>query len=207
MTACRVLVLHKPEAELVGILGLIALGVNVAAAVILLPHRHGDANMKAVWLFSRNDALGNLAVVIAAGLVAWTQMPWPNLVVAVIIAGLFLQSSYAIIRDARGDLRTARQTKYSEFQFVTMPEVSVIGLATAFAAGAISLLSPCVLPLVPGYVSFVAGRTFNDGESAKPLRTLWLSLCFVLGFTTIFVILGAGANALNMLLARHIGIR
>jgi cytochrome c-type biogenesis protein len=63
------------------------------------------------------------------------------------------------------------------------------------------------LPLVPGYVSFVAGRTFNDGESAKPLRTLWLSLCFVLGFTTIFVILGAGANALNMLLARHIGIR
>jgi Co/Zn/Cd efflux system component/copper chaperone CopZ len=110
MTAYRVLVLHQPEAELMGILGLIALGVNVAAAIILLPHRHGDANMKAVWLFSRNDALGNLAVVIAAGLVAWTQTPWPDLVVAVIIAGLFLQSSYAIIRDARGDLRTARQT-------------------------------------------------------------------------------------------------
>ncbi|ARQ01078.1 cation transporter [Pseudorhodoplanes sinuspersici] len=107
MTAYRVLVLHQPEAELMGILGLIALGVNVAAAVILLPHRHGDANMKAVWLFSRNDAIGNLAVVIAAGLVAWTQTPWPDLVVAVIIAGLFLQSSFAIIRDARGDLRTA----------------------------------------------------------------------------------------------------
>jgi Co/Zn/Cd efflux system component len=90
---------------------LIALGVNVAAALILLPHRHGDANMKAVWLFSRNDAIGNLAVVIAAGLVAWTQTPWPDLVVAVIIAGLFLQSSYAIIRDARGDLRTAHQTR------------------------------------------------------------------------------------------------
>ena len=84
-----------------------------------------------------------------------------------------------------------------------MPELSVIGLATAFAAGAISFLSPCVLPLVPGYVSFVAGRTVNDGESAKPLRTLWLSLCFVLGFTTIFVILGAGANVLNMLLAPY----
>jgi Co/Zn/Cd efflux system component/copper chaperone CopZ len=111
MTAYRVLVLHQPEAELMGILGLIALGVNVAAAVILLPHRHGDANMKAVWLFSRNDALGNLAVVIAAGLVAWTRTPWPDLVVAVIVAGLFLQSSYAIIRDARGDLRTAHQAK------------------------------------------------------------------------------------------------
>jgi Co/Zn/Cd efflux system component/copper chaperone CopZ len=114
MTAYRVLVLHQPEAELMGILGLIAFGVNVAAAVILLPHRHGDANMKAVWLFSRNDALGNLAVVIAAGLVAWTQTSWPDLVVAVIIAGLFLQSSYAIIRDARGDLRTVRQTSNSE---------------------------------------------------------------------------------------------
>jgi Co/Zn/Cd efflux system component/copper chaperone CopZ len=111
VTAYRVLVLQQPEAELMGILGLIALGVNVAAAVILLPHRHGDANMRAVWLFSRNDAIGNLAVVIAAGLVAWTQTPWPDLVVAVIIAGLFLQSSFAIIRDARGDLRTARTTK------------------------------------------------------------------------------------------------
>jgi Co/Zn/Cd efflux system component/copper chaperone CopZ len=111
VTAYRVLVLQQPEAELMGILGLIAFGVNVAAALILLPHRHGDANMRAVWLFSRNDAIGNLAVVIAAGLVAWTQTPWPDLVVAVIIAGLFLQSSYAIIRDARGDLRTAGTTK------------------------------------------------------------------------------------------------
>jgi len=52
-------------------------------------------------------------------------------------------------------------------------------------------------------VSFVAGRTVDDGESARSLRTLWLALCFVLGFTTIFVILGAGANALNMLLAPY----
>lgn len=111
MTGYRVLVLHQPEAELMGILGLIALGVNVAAALILLPHRHGDANVRAVWLFSRNDAIGNLAVVIAAGLVAWTQTPWPDLAVAVIIAGLFLQSSYAIIRDARSDLRSAHTAR------------------------------------------------------------------------------------------------
>lgn len=106
-TAYRVLVLHQPEAELMGILGLIALAVNVAAAMVLLPHRHGDANVRAIWLFSRNDALGNVAVVIAASLVAWTQTPWPDLVVAVVIAGLFLQSAFSIIRDARHDLSAA----------------------------------------------------------------------------------------------------
>lgn len=106
-TAYRVLVLQQPEAKLMGILGLIALAVNVAAAVVLLPHRHGDANVRAVWLFSRNDALGNVAVVIAALLVAWTQTAWPDLVVAVIIAGLFLRSAFSIIRDARHDLSAA----------------------------------------------------------------------------------------------------
>ena len=106
-TAYRVLVLHQPEAELMGIFGAIALAVNVAAAVVLIPHRKGDANVRAVWLFSRNDAIGNLAVVIAAVLVAWTATPWPDLVVAAVIAGLFLQSSWSIIRDARKDLREA----------------------------------------------------------------------------------------------------
>ena len=71
-TAYRVLMQGVPEAELMGVLGLVALAVNVTAALVLLPHRSGDANMRAVWLFSRNDALGNLAVVIAAVLVAWS---------------------------------------------------------------------------------------------------------------------------------------
>lgn len=83
------------------------------------------------------------------------------------------------------------------------PDLSLLGLATAFAAGTVSFLSPCVLPLVPGYVSFVAGRTIGDEDRANPLRTTWLSLCFVAGFTTVFVVLGAGANALNMLLAPY----
>lgn len=103
-TIYRVFVLHTPGAELMGIFGAIALVVNLLAAYVLLPHRSGDANVRAVWLFSRNDAIGNLAVVIAAGLVAWTNSPWPDLVVATIIAGLFLQSALAIIRDARSDL-------------------------------------------------------------------------------------------------------
>ncbi len=62
-----------------GALGLVALVVNVEVAAVLIPHRTGDANVRAVWLFSRNDAIGNAAVVVAAGLVAWTRSPWPDL--------------------------------------------------------------------------------------------------------------------------------
>lgn len=104
-TAYRVLVLNQPEAELMGLFGAAALAVNVAAAAVLIPHRMGDANVRAVWLFSRNDAVGHLAVVVAAGLVGWTGTPWPDLAVAVVIAGLFLQSAWSIIRDARAELR------------------------------------------------------------------------------------------------------
>lgn len=104
-TGYRVLVLNQPEAELMGLFGAAALAVNVAAAAVLIPHRMGDANVRAVWLFSRNDAVGNLAVVVAAGLVWWTGTRWPDLAVAVVIAGLFLQSAWSIIRDARADLR------------------------------------------------------------------------------------------------------
>jgi Co/Zn/Cd efflux system component/copper chaperone CopZ len=104
-TIYRVFVLNEPQAELMGTFGAIALVVNVICAAVLLPHRTGDANVRAVWLFSRNDALGNLAVVIAAGLVAWTQTAWPDLIVALIVAGLFLHSAWSIVRDARGDLR------------------------------------------------------------------------------------------------------
>lgn len=108
VTAYRVLVLQQPQAQLMGILGLIALAVNVAAAAVLIPHRHGDANVRAVWFFSRNDAIGNCTVVLAALLVAWAGTPWPDLLAAVIIAGLSLQSSFAIIRDARKELMSAR---------------------------------------------------------------------------------------------------
>src|SRR3546814_12030206 len=80
---------------------LVAFVVNVLAAVVLIPHRKGDANVRAVWLFSRNDAIGNLAVVAAAGLVWWTATPWPDLAVAVVIAGLFLHSAWRIRSEER----------------------------------------------------------------------------------------------------------
>ena len=83
-----------------------------------------------------------------------------------------------------------------------MFDVSMIGMSTAFAAGAISFLSPCVLPLVPGYVSYVAGHdsAAAGAPSSGKLHTFMLSLCFVLGFSSVFVSLGAGANALGSLL-------
>ncbi len=76
-------------------------------------------------------------------------------------------------------------------------EVSLLGLATALAAGAVSFLSPCVLPLVPGYLSFVSGdaaRSFGDGGQR---RVLVFASSFVAGFTTVFVLLGLGSQALG----------
>jgi cytochrome c-type biogenesis protein len=83
-----------------------------------------------------------------------------------------------------------------------MIDVSLIGLITAFAAGVVSFLSPCVLPLVPGYVSFVAGSSLEElrDDQAPRLHALGLSITFVLGFTTVFVALGASASALGQLL-------
>lgn len=94
-----------PEAGLMGGIGIAALIVNVSAALILARFRdQGDATSRAIWLFSRNDALANIAVIAAAALVGWTGQAWPDLVVAGVIALLFLHSAYDIIRDARREL-------------------------------------------------------------------------------------------------------
>ncbi|SFI13063.1 cytochrome c biogenesis CcdA family protein [Modicisalibacter xianhensis] len=87
-----------------------------------------------------------------------------------------------------------------------MFEVANIGLLTAFLAGLISFVSPCVLPLVPGYLSFVAGRTLSQIQEAnrcERLRVITQSLWFVLGFSTIFLILGASATAIGRLLLTY----
>lgn len=83
-----------------------------------------------------------------------------------------------------------------------MSGVSGIGLLTSFGAGVISFLSPCVLPLVPGYVSYIAGDALT-GEPVKPLAALRLGLSFVLGFSTVFVILGASATTVGQLLLSY----
>ena len=101
-----------PEADIMGGLGVAGLLVNVSAALALMRFREGGAaNARAIWLFSRNDALANIAVIIAAALVAWLGTAWPDLIVAAIIALLFLHSARAIIRDALAELSERKVMK------------------------------------------------------------------------------------------------
>lgn len=81
-----------------------------------------------------------------------------------------------------------------------MADLSLLGMTAALLAGAISFVSPCVLPLVPGYVSYIAGRSAGGVAAVGRGQVMWLSLCFVLGFSTIFMILGASATAMGQAL-------
>jgi len=99
-TIYRVFVLGVPSAEIMGVIGFLALAANVASVLILMRHKDGDANVRSVWLCSRNDAIGNVAVLIAALGVWSSATAWPDLIVAAIMAGLFLTSSVKILRQA-----------------------------------------------------------------------------------------------------------
>lgn len=94
-----------PHAETMGIVGTIALIANGAVALMLYRYRSGDANMRSVWICSRNDAIGNLAVLAAAGGVLGTGSQWPDLVVAAIMATLGLVGGAQILRQASIELR------------------------------------------------------------------------------------------------------
>jgi len=109
-TAYHVLVLGVPKAELMGAVGFMALAANVTSVLVLAKYKDGDANVRSVWLCSRNDALGNVAVMVAAVAVYWTASAWPDLIVAAIMAGLFMWSSAQILRQATGELREARMS-------------------------------------------------------------------------------------------------
>ncbi len=95
-----------PEPFIMGWVSLLALAVNVGVAALLYAHRQGDAQARSVWLCSRNDALGNLAVMGAAAGVWATAHGWPDIVVALVLAGLALSSGASVIRHAREELRT-----------------------------------------------------------------------------------------------------
>ena len=94
----------NPEPETMGVIGTLALLVNLAVALLLFRYRAGDANMRSVWICSRNDAIGNVAVVIAALGVFGTGQAWPDLLVASIIAGLAIWGSIEVFAQARREL-------------------------------------------------------------------------------------------------------
>ncbi len=99
-TVYRVFYIGVPEAETMGIIGFLALLTNLSSVLLLIKYKDGDANVRSVWLCSRNDAIGNIAVMLAALGVWSTSTGWPDLAVATIMASLFLSSSFQIIRQA-----------------------------------------------------------------------------------------------------------
>ncbi|WP_334118482.1 cation transporter [Limnobacter sp.] len=94
-----------PAYTTMGVVAVLALAVNVGVAAIQYRYRNGDSNMRSVWLCSRNDAIGNIAVLCAAVMVGFTQAAWPDLLVAALMASLGLSSSVSVIRQARSEIR------------------------------------------------------------------------------------------------------
>ena len=109
-TAYQVVILGIPNAPVMGVIGFLALAANIASVLILRHHQQGDANVRSVWLCSRNDAIGNIAVLAAAGLVFLTDSAWPDLAVATLMAGLFLWSAVQIITQALQERRADSQS-------------------------------------------------------------------------------------------------
>jgi Co/Zn/Cd efflux system component len=93
-----------PEPLTMGLIGTLALAANVGVAMLLYAYREGDANMRSVWLCTRNDAIGNLAVLLAAVGVFGTGTRWPDLLVAAVMAGLALAAGLSVVRQARREL-------------------------------------------------------------------------------------------------------
>ena len=101
----------SPQPETMGAVGLLALLANAGVALLLYRFRTGDANMRSVWICSRNDAIGNLAVVAAAVGVFGTGTAWPDLIVAAILAALGVSGGVQIVRQAWGELRGERAAR------------------------------------------------------------------------------------------------
>lgn len=96
-----------PEPVTMGAVGVLALAANLGVAVLLYAWREGDANMRGVWLCTRNDALGNVAVMLAAVGVFGTGSRWPDLAVAAVMAGLAISGGWSVWRQARHELASA----------------------------------------------------------------------------------------------------
>lgn len=98
----------NPEPQTMGVIGSAALVANVGVALMLYRYRAGDANMRSAWICSRNDAIGNIAVMLAAIGVFQTGSPAPDLAVAGMLAALAISGGWQIVRQARGELRAVR---------------------------------------------------------------------------------------------------
>lgn len=105
---------QQPAALIMGSVGAAALLANIASVLLLLRFKDGDANVRSVWLCSRNDAIGNVMVMVAASGVWVSGTGWPDLVVAGLMASLFLSGAVAIVRQARTELHHHHQHAAAE---------------------------------------------------------------------------------------------
>lgn len=94
-----------PDVATMGLFGVLALVANTACFVLLTRFRDGDINLRATWICSRNDMIGNVGVLLAAGLVLWSGSGWPDIVIGLIIAGVVIHSAWRITIEARGELK------------------------------------------------------------------------------------------------------
>jgi Co/Zn/Cd efflux system component len=99
-TIYRVFYLGVPEAGMMGAIGALALAANLASVMLLLSYKDGDANVRSVWLCSRNDAIGNVFVMLAALGVWGSATGWPDVLIAGVMAGLFVYSALLILRQS-----------------------------------------------------------------------------------------------------------
>jgi len=113
-TVYQIFILGVPSAQIMGLIGLLALAANLASVLLLMRYKDGDANVRSVWLCSRNDAIGNVAVMIASFAVFLTASAWPDLIVAIIMAGLFLRSAQLILVQAWQELRSGEDWRSLE---------------------------------------------------------------------------------------------
>lgn len=93
-----------PDAATMGWFGVLALLANALCVALLARYRSGDINLRATWICSRNDMIGNVGVLIAAGLVGWLQSAWPDILIGLLIAGIVIRSAWAVIHEAREQL-------------------------------------------------------------------------------------------------------
>jgi len=102
-----------PEAETMGWVAALALAVNASCFALLYSRRSGDINLRSSWICSRNDMIANIGVIAAAGLVVWFESPWPDWIIATLVALIIIHSAWGILRDARASLATGAEVSSS----------------------------------------------------------------------------------------------
>lgn len=91
----------EPESLYMMAVGLIALVMNTICLILIYKHREGDVHMRASWIFSKNDVIANLGVILSGGLVAWLASPYPDLIIGLVIATIVIRGGISIIKDAK----------------------------------------------------------------------------------------------------------